>query len=95
MTLELEKTDDILKYLGEHKKEGQFLCGFSMETEHMLENSRAKLKKKNLDMIVANNLKQAGAGFRYGHQCDHDDHAGGGDLPGPHVQGRGRRKDSG
>ena len=63
MTLELEKTDDILKYLGEHKKEGQFLCGFSMETEHMLENSRAKLKKKNLDMIVANNLKQAGAGF--------------------------------
>ena len=63
LTLELEKTDDILKYLGEHKKEGQFLCGFSMETEHMLENSRAKLKKKNLDLIVANNLKQAGAGF--------------------------------
>ena len=64
MTLELEKTDDILKYLGEHKKEGQFLCGFSMETEHMLENSRAKLKKKNLDMIVANNVKDAGAGFQ-------------------------------
>lgn len=63
MAIELERTDDILKWLGEHKKESQFLCGFSMETEHMLENSRAKLKKKNLDMIVANNLKVAGAGF--------------------------------
>ena len=63
MVLELEKTDDILKYLGEHKIPGQFLCGFSMETENMLENSRVKLKKKNLDMVVANNLKQAGAGF--------------------------------
>ena len=63
LTLELEKTDDILKYLGAHKVPGQFLCGFSMETENMLENSRAKLEKKNLDMVVANNLKQAGAGF--------------------------------
>lgn len=63
LTLELEKTTDILKYLGEHKREGQFLCGFSMETQNMLENSRAKLHKKNLDMIVANNLKTAGAGF--------------------------------
>lgn len=63
MAIELERTDDILKWLGEHKKESQFLCGFSMETEHMLENSRAKLKKKNIDMIVANNLKVAGAGF--------------------------------
>ena len=63
MVIELERTDDILKWLGEHKKDSQFLCGFSMETEHMLENSRAKLKKKNLDMIVANNLKVAGAGF--------------------------------
>ena len=63
MAIELERTDDILKWLGEHKKGSQFLCGFSMETEHMLENSRAKLKKKNLDMIVANNLKVAGAGF--------------------------------
>lgn len=63
MAIELERTDDILKWLGEHKKEGQFLCGFSMETQNMLENSRAKLKKKNLDMIVANNLKVAGAGF--------------------------------
>ena len=63
MAIELERTDDILKWLGEHKKESQLLCGFSMETEHMLENSRAKLKKKNLDMIVANNLKVAGAGF--------------------------------
>ena len=63
IAIELERTDDILKWLGEHKKDSQFLCGFSMETEHMLENSRAKLKKKNLDMIVANNLKVAGAGF--------------------------------
>ncbi len=61
--LELEKTDDILKYLGEHRRDGQFLCGFSMETEHMVENSREKLKKKHLDMIAANNLKMAGAGF--------------------------------
>lgn len=63
LSLELEKTEDILKYLGEHKAPGQFLCGFSMETEHMLENSRAKLEKKHLDMVVANNLKQEGAGF--------------------------------
>jgi len=63
LTLELEKTEDILKYLGAHKTPGQFLCGFSMETENMLENSRAKLEKKNLDMVVANSLKQAGAGF--------------------------------
>ena len=63
MAIELERTDDILKYLGEHKKEGQFLCGFSMETQNMMENSRNKLEKKNLDMIVANNLKVAGAGF--------------------------------
>ncbi|TGX99410.1 bifunctional phosphopantothenoylcysteine decarboxylase/phosphopantothenate--cysteine ligase CoaBC [Hominisplanchenecus murintestinalis] len=61
--LELERTEDILKYLGEHKQPGQFLCGFSMETEHMIENSRQKLARKNLDMIAANNLKQAGAGF--------------------------------
>ncbi len=61
--LELEKTDDILIYLGEKKQPHQFLCGFSMETEHMLENSRKKLLKKNLDMIVANNLKVPGAGF--------------------------------
>lgn len=63
MAIELERTDDILKWLGEHKKEGQFLCGFSMETQNMLENSRGKLKRKNLDMIVANNLKVEGAGF--------------------------------
>ena len=61
--IELKRTQDILKYLGEHKKDGQFLCGFSMETENMLENSKKKLEKKNLDMIVANNLKVAGAGF--------------------------------
>lgn len=64
MAIELERTDDILKYLGEHKKDGQFLCGFSMETQNMIENSRAKLYKKNLDMIAANNLKTEGAGFQ-------------------------------
>ena len=63
LSIEMERTDDILKYLGEHKRSNQFLCGFSMETEHMLENSRKKLKKKNLDMIVANNVKVEGAGF--------------------------------
>ena len=63
LSIELERTDDILKYLGEHKRTDQFLCGFSMETENMLGNSRAKLVKKNLDMIVANNLKVPGAGF--------------------------------
>lgn len=62
LSIALERTDDILKYLGEHKGK-QILCGFSMETENMLENSKAKLAKKNLDMIVANNLKVAGAGF--------------------------------
>ena len=64
LSIELERTDDILKYLGEHKREGQFLCGFSMETQNMIENSRAKLEKKNLDMIAANNLKVEGAGFK-------------------------------
>ena len=63
LSIEMERTDDILKYLGEHKRANQFLCGFSMETEHKLENSRKKLKKKNLDMIVANNVKVEGAGF--------------------------------
>lgn len=63
MSIELERTEDILGYLGTQKKDGQFLCGFSMETENMIENSRGKLERKNLDLIVANNLKQAGAGF--------------------------------
>ena len=63
LSIALELTDDILKYLGEHKTSGQFLCGFSMETQNMLENSKKKLVKKNLDMIVANNLKVKGAGF--------------------------------
>ena len=63
LSIPLEPTDDILQYLGAHKKAGQFLCGFSMETENMLENSKKKLLKKNLDMIVANNLKIQGAGF--------------------------------
>ena len=64
MSIALERTDDILKYLGEHKKGKQFLCGFSMETSNMISNSRAKLVKKNLDMIAANCLKVDGAGFQ-------------------------------
>ena len=64
MSIELEKTDDILGYLGEHRLPGQFLCGFSMETQNMIGNSRAKLGKKHLDMVAANNLKVAGAGFQ-------------------------------
>lgn len=63
MSIELERTEDILGFLGEHKGKHQFLCGFSMETENMIDNSRKKLEKKNLDLIVANNLKQSGAGF--------------------------------
>ena len=63
LNIEFEKTDDILKYLGENKKEGQVLIGFSMETTNLIENSKEKLIKKNLDMIVANNLKDKGAGF--------------------------------
>lgn len=63
LAIPLERTDDILKFLGDHKRSGQFLCGFSMETENMLDNSTKKLYKKNLDMIVANNLKMQGAGF--------------------------------
>ena len=63
MSIPLKRTKDILKTLGENKKENQFICGFSMETQNMLENSKKKLEKKNVDMIVANNLKVAGAGF--------------------------------
>ena len=63
LNIELEKTDDILKYLGENKKGKQILVGFSMETTNVIENSKEKLIKKNLDMIVANNLKDKGAGF--------------------------------
>ena len=64
MSIALERTDDILKYLGEHKPDGQFLCGFSMETENMIGNSRVKLTRKNLDMVAANNVKMAGDGFQ-------------------------------
>ncbi len=63
LTLELRRTDDILAYLGEHKRPGQILCGFSMETENLIENSRKKLLKKNLDIVAANSLRQEGAGF--------------------------------
>lgn len=64
LNIELERTDDILQYLGMYKKPGQFLCGFSMETQNLVGNSRAKLDKKNLDMVAANNLKVTGAGFQ-------------------------------
>ena len=63
MSIELKRTKDILKYLGENKKDGQFICGFSMETDNVIENSRAKLEKKNCDMICANSLRTSGAGF--------------------------------
>ena len=63
LEIELEKTDDILTFLSEHKKQNQFLCGFSMETQNVIENSRKKLYRKKLDMIAANSLKEAGAGF--------------------------------
>lgn len=63
-SIELEKTLDILKYVGENKRNNQIICGFSMETENMIENSRQKLANKNLDMIVCNNLKETGAGFK-------------------------------
>ena len=63
MSIKLNRTDDILAYIGENKRDNQFVCGFSMETENMLENSKTKLKKKNVDMIVANNIKVEGAGF--------------------------------
>lgn len=63
MSIPLRRTQDILQYLGDHRRENQFLCGFSMETRDMLENSRKKLEKKHVDMIAANNVKEAGAGF--------------------------------
>lgn len=66
MSIPLKRTNDILKYLGENKRNGQFICGFSMETENLIENSKEKLKKKNADMIIANSLKTDGAGF----SCD-------------------------
>ncbi len=63
LSIPMERTTDILQYIGEHRTENQYICGFSMETEHMLENSRKKLEKKKVDLIVANNLKDQGAGF--------------------------------
>ena len=63
LTIPLKRTTDILAWLGANRRDGQIICGFSMETKDLLENSRAKLMKKNVDMICANNLKQDGAGF--------------------------------
>lgn len=64
MSISLERTQDIIGYLGQHRQPGQFLCGFSMETRDMVDSSRKKLEKKNMDMIAANNVKVAGAGFQ-------------------------------
>ncbi|MBQ8042769.1 MAG: bifunctional phosphopantothenoylcysteine decarboxylase/phosphopantothenate--cysteine ligase CoaBC, partial [Clostridia bacterium] len=63
MAIELTRTKDILGFIGEHKQDNQFVCGFSMETENLIENSLSKLKRKNVDMIIANNLNDKGAGF--------------------------------
>ena len=63
MAIQLKRTSDILRYLGEHKKDGQIICGFSMETDNVLENSKKKLSSKNCDMICANSLRTHGAGF--------------------------------
>jgi len=63
LTIQLKRTKDILKYLGQHKKQGQLLCGFAMETEELLENARKKLESKNCDLICANSLREEGAGF--------------------------------
>ena len=63
MSIALERTTDILAWLGEHRREGQVLCGFAMETSQLEERARGKLERKNLDLIAANNLKVAGAGF--------------------------------
>ena len=87
MSIALERTDDILKYLGEHKKENQFLCGFSMETQNMVSNSRAKLEKKNLDMIAANNVKEKGCRISGGYQCIDSDYTGGGNVTSAYEQG--------
>ena len=64
LSIPLKRTQDILGWLGQHRKPGQLLAGFSMESENMLANSKAKLTKKNVDMICANDLRQAGAGFQ-------------------------------
>ena len=64
LSIKLKRTDDILMYLGENKKENQVLCGFAMETQNLIDNAKAKLKKKNADIIVANCLKEEGAGFK-------------------------------
>ena len=63
LSIPLKRTTDILKYIGEHKKAGQVICGFAMETKDLIENATGKLASKNVDMIVANNLKVVGAGF--------------------------------
>ena len=63
LSIPLKRTQDILQYLGDHRRPGQVICGFSMETRDLLQNSTAKLEKKRVDMICANNLKVAGAGF--------------------------------
>ncbi|MGN1112834.1 MAG: phosphopantothenoylcysteine decarboxylase, partial [Acutalibacteraceae bacterium] len=65
LSIKLKRTKDILKHIGEHRRDGQIICGFAMETENMLENARKKLKDKNIDLIAANNVKVSGAGFEH------------------------------
>lgn len=72
ISIELERTDDILAFLGKNKKPGQILCGFSMETQSLIENSKKKLSAKNLDLIIANNLKNAGRRISGGHKPSHN-----------------------
>jgi phosphopantothenoylcysteine decarboxylase/phosphopantothenate--cysteine ligase len=64
MSIDLKRTEDILGYLGKHRKDGQFLCGFAMETSDLIKNATGKLHRKNVDMICANSLRTAGAGFQ-------------------------------
>ena len=74
MSIELERTDDIIASLGQNKKKTLFLCGFSMETENMLENAKNKLENKNLDMIVANNVKSRRGRIWNRYECGNDYH---------------------
>lgn len=94
LRIELKRTRDILKYLGERKRKGQILCGFAMETEQLLENSRKKLREKNCDLICANSQRGRGR-FWNGYQPDHADYEGEGDFFGADVQGGGGPPDSG
>ena len=95
LSIAMERTDDILGYLGEHKKDGQFLCGFSMETEHLLENSRKKLEKKHSGYDHRQQPESPGRRLRDRHQCSDADHKRPGDQPSHYVQRRTGLRDPG